>query len=134
MLKKCECSIYRRRAKTCRDYDCRIFAAAGIAAGGVDKNEINQRVRAWEFQYAHEESRNSHNAIKAAARFIQQHRTSFPGGRIPTVASDLAILAIKVHTVFLDGKTGGQKPERVAQSVIEASRSFDEKLHPKITP
>ena len=27
------CSIYAQRPRTCRDYDCRMFAAAGIDAG-----------------------------------------------------------------------------------------------------
>ena len=39
-----QCTIYRQRPQTCRDYDCRVFAAAGIDAGGADKAVINRRV------------------------------------------------------------------------------------------
>ena len=38
------CSIYADRPETCRAYDCRVFAAAGIPAGGDDKSVINERV------------------------------------------------------------------------------------------
>ncbi len=52
MLNDCKCTIYDVRPQTCRDYDCRIFAAAGFdAAGGPDKHVINRRVRAWRFSY-----------------------------------------------------------------------------------
>src|SRR5690349_17026309 len=33
LLQDRECSIYEQRPRTCRDFDCRIFAAAGIEAG-----------------------------------------------------------------------------------------------------
>jgi hypothetical protein len=41
-----KCSVYEHRPQTCRIYDCRVFTAAGILAGGPDKVEINKRVRA----------------------------------------------------------------------------------------
>src|ERR1700761_6340925 len=44
MLRDNECSIYQSRPQTCRDYDCRVFAAAGIEAGSSDKAVINRRV------------------------------------------------------------------------------------------
>ena len=51
MLHAGRCSIYPVRPQTCLDYDCRIFAAAGIEAGGEDKWVINKRVREWRFSY-----------------------------------------------------------------------------------
>ena len=38
------CSIYQHRPETCRTYDCRVFTAAGMKAGGDDKCVINERV------------------------------------------------------------------------------------------
>ncbi len=69
MLQEGRCSIYRHRPQTCLDYDCRIFAAAGIDAGGADKTVINQRVRAWRFTYPTQEDELAHRAVRAAASF-----------------------------------------------------------------
>lgn len=119
------CSIYEHRAQTCRDYDCRIFAAAAIPAGGADKARINQRVRDWAFTYASAQDVCAHDAVKAAAAFIQTHRASFPGGRVPSAPGDLAVLAIKVHRVFLVPEAKGRTPSATAQAVIRASREFE---------
>lgn len=119
------CSIYQHRPQTCRDYDCRVFAAAGIDAGGADKAAINQRVWAWQFSYATEQDVRVHAAVKAAAAFIQTHGASFPGGRVPRAPSDIAVLAIKVHTVFLQPQIQDQAPAATAQAIIVASRAFE---------
>lgn len=125
LLQDRTCSIYEDRAQTCRDYDCRVFAAAAIPAGGADKASINQRVRAWAFTYASEQDLRAHDAVKAAAAFIQKNRASFPGGRVPTAPGDIAVLAIKVHRVFLAPEAKGQSPSATAQAVIRASREFE---------
>jgi uncharacterized protein len=119
-----DCSIYGNRPQTCRDYDCRVFAAAGIDAGGPDKAAINRRIRQWRFSYASDRDLEIHQAIKAAASFIQHHKASFPGGRVPVAPSDIAVLAIKVHGVFLPAGTA-RPPTEMAQAVIAASREFE---------
>src|SRR2546421_6542963 len=48
MLVDGRCSIYEHRPRTCRTYDCRIFAAAGIDA---DKELIVARARRWRVTY-----------------------------------------------------------------------------------
>jgi len=117
------CTIYSHRPKTCRAYDCRIFAAAGIAAGGNDKSTINQRVKSWKFEYSSETARRTHRSVKRAAQFIREHAKLFPGGRIPTDPSQLAILAIKVHSIFLDSPAEPQSDERIVREIVERSRS-----------
>ena len=52
MLSCGNCTIYAQRPQTCLDYDCRVFAAAGIDAGGADKAVINRRVHEWRFRFA----------------------------------------------------------------------------------
>jgi uncharacterized protein len=97
------CSIYENRPLTCRQYDCRIFAAAGIDAGdGKDKILITERSRQWEFAYPSENDLLQHNAVKTAARFLAGHPDLNPKRLIPANATQLALLAIKLHTVFLD--------------------------------
>jgi hypothetical protein len=45
------CSIYAGRPQTCRDYDCRIYAAAGLLPDG-GRPVIAERVGAWEFGFS----------------------------------------------------------------------------------
>ncbi len=58
------CSIYEHRPRTCRTYDCRVFAAAGIDADD-DKPSIVRQARRWEFIYATEADRTRHEAMRA---------------------------------------------------------------------
>ena len=125
MLSAGQCTIYEDRPQTCRDYDCRIFAAAGIDAGGPDKHVINQRVRHWRFTYSTEEDRRAHGAVLEAASFIRSKGNSFPGGRAPTAPTGIAVLAIKAYAVFLDPGVQGRSDEQTAVAIIEASRAFD---------
>jgi Fe-S-cluster containining protein len=125
MLVDRQCTIYGQRPQTCRDYDCRIFAAAGIAAGGDDKAVINRRVQAWRFTYPAEADRAAHAAVQAAATFISTRRDSFPGARAPTAPTGIAVLALKVYPVFLDPALSTQPDEAIALAIIAESRAFD---------
>jgi Fe-S-cluster containining protein len=131
MLIEGRCSIYEHRPLTCRSYDCRIFTAAGIAAGENDKTLINQRVRRWKFSYPTRLDRDQHAAVKAAAAFLRERAECFPGGAVPTNPSQLAILALKVYKVFLrldddSGKTRHMPSDsEVAKAIIEANERFE---------
>jgi Fe-S-cluster containining protein len=123
MLSAGKCSIYAARPQTCRDYDCRIFAAAGLEAG-VDKVVINRRVRAWRFTYPTDADKVAHSAVRAAAAFIKDNKASFQG-RVPTAPSGIAVLAIKSFSVFLDAEVTQWNARDTAAAIIEASREFD---------
>jgi len=126
MLSDGKCTIYAHRPQTCRDYDCRVFAAAGIDAGGPDKFVINERVRAWEFSYPTAEDRRVHEAVRSVATFIREKRESFPGGRAPTAPTGIAVLAIKAYSVFLDAPASDQRSDaELAGAIVAASRAFD---------
>ena len=124
MLKPSGCSVYAKRPQTCRSYDCRIFAAAGIAAGGHDKAGINARVERWVFAYPTDRDREEHAAVRAATAFIRDKAASFPGGKVPGDPSQLAVLALKVYTVFLRGGPPGTDGETAA-AIVAACRDFD---------
>ena len=124
MLDGGRCSIYRERPQTCLDYDCRIFAAAGIDAGGADKAVINRRVHEWRFTYPTEADRLAHSAVRAAATFIRERQTSFRS-RIPTAPMGVAVLAIKAFAVFLDPLLQMKSDLEIANAIIDASREFD---------
>jgi hypothetical protein len=125
MLQAGKCAIYRDRPQTCLDYDCRIFAAAGIDAGGADKAVINRRVRQWRFSYPSEADRLAHEAVLAAASFIQKKRESFAAGRVPTAPTGIAVLAIKAHAVFLAANLEARSDVDLAAAIMNASREFD---------
>ena len=124
MLRDNECTIYQSRPQTCRDYDCRVFAAAGLAAGGSDKLVINRRVREWRFSYPDESDRRAHAAVKAAAAFIAGKRGSFSGQRVPTGPTGIAVLACETYTVFLEPDIQERPDTEVARLILHTSREF----------
>jgi uncharacterized protein len=125
MLEGRRCSIYQDRPQTCRDYDCRVFAAAGIDAGGPDKQAINSRIHQWEFSYATEDEKNAHAAILSAAAFIRQNKGSFPNERAPTAPTGIAVLAVKSYNVFLDPTLELKSKAEIALAIVLASGRFD---------
>ncbi|MCZ6617861.1 MAG: YkgJ family cysteine cluster protein [Gammaproteobacteria bacterium] len=98
MLVDDKCTIYRHRPMTCRSYDCRVFTAAGISAD--DKALITRHTQRWKFDYAGVRDRRQHLAVQRAAKFLSDHAKSFTG-KFPGNPTQLAILAIEVHDVFL---------------------------------
>ena len=66
------------RPETCRTYDCRVFTAAGMPAGGAEKSVINERVARWRFGFPTDADRREKRAVEAAARFLRQHPVRFP--------------------------------------------------------
>jgi uncharacterized protein len=115
------CSIYAHRPETCRTYDCRVFAASGMNAG-PEKLAINQRIASWRFDYPSTRDRDEHRAVTAAANFIRQHPIRFPGGRVPSRPSEIAVLAVKSYEVFLNPPATDAE---IAAAIIAASREFD---------
>ncbi len=110
MLVDEQCSIYEQRPRTCRQYDCRVFAACEIDAGGDEKAEVNQRVKQWSFSYADETAKATQAALTSTAKFLHTHPQCFSDGNVP-VATQVALLAIKLHRTFL--RTEGSESERV---------------------
>ena len=60
MLVDGDCSIYDHRPRTCRMYDCRIFAVTGVEPA---QPEIATRVRDWQFEV---DDRARWDAVRAA--------------------------------------------------------------------
>lgn len=118
-----KCAIYPIRPQTCLDYDCRVFAAAGIGAG-EDRPVIDQRVKQWRFSYASTQAQREHEAVREAAAFITRHAELFPEGWAPTSLSGVAVLAVKVYAVFLEDAPP-TTPETIAQNIVNAARLFD---------
>ena len=92
MLADGRCSIYDHRPRTCRTYDCRIFAATGldVDAEAEDKAEIAARAGQWRFSFPADEDRRRHTAVRAAVRSVPA----------PSI-TELAVRAIESHEDFL---------------------------------
>lgn len=129
MFQQGKCSIYAQRPQTCLDYDCRVFAAAGIQTGN-NRPVINQRIRQWRFTYESEADRQAHAAVQSAAAFINEHGSEFPAAWLPNNPSGLAVLAVKVYELFLDANQQTSDHARMALAIINSSREFDESSVP----
>jgi hypothetical protein len=124
MLSCGKCTIYTQRPQTCLDYDCRVFAAAGIDAGDADKAVINRRVREWRFRFSADADRQAHAAIRAAAAFIRDAQEQFPPGAAPRNPLGIAALALRVYPVFLSPGPPANLADTV-RAVLAAGAAFD---------
>ena len=100
MLIDNECSIYEHRPRTCRTYDCRVFAAAGIEPD-PDQPLVAERARRWRFDFPTPFDRELHDAVRAAATHTaasSDGRSANPTGR--------AVRAVESHVEFLGRRDG----------------------------
>jgi uncharacterized protein len=95
------CSIYDHRPRTCQTYDCRIFAAAGLAAA-VREDLIAAQALRWRFSYT-AAGRTQQAAMESAAAFLRE-QSQLPGRSAPG-PTQIAVRAFESHQVFLP--TGG---------------------------
>jgi uncharacterized protein len=117
MLVNNKCSIYEHRPRTCRVYDCRIFAAAAVVVEEPDKHLIATQAVRWQFNYANESARVEHDATRAAAHFIRAHRNELT--RNPTTSTQLAVLAFDIHRLFYKtNDTGLTSPEEPSVDAV----------------
>lgn len=114
------CAIYDHRPRTCRDFDCRVFAATGIAAD--DRALIAAQVARWRFSYPRAEDRDDQARVRAAAAFLRDHADAFPDGELPRHPAQLAALAIRVYDVIADPRDDEPRPSdtEIARAVLEA--------------
>ena len=103
MLVEGRCTIYAHRPRTCRTYDCRVFPAAGVEDTDPTKQHVAERARLWRFDHPTEADTAYHGAVRAAAVHLQDHPGLLPDGVAPVTATQLAVLALELHEVFLDG-------------------------------
>lgn len=87
------CSIYEHRPRTCRNYDCRVFAATGLEPDDAH-GLIAERVRRWRFEFVSDEDGRLRDAVRAAARYVQERDGA---GN----ATGRAAQAVEEHEAFL---------------------------------
>jgi hypothetical protein len=92
MLVDNRCSIYEHRPRTCRTYDCRVFAAAGVAVDEDAKALIAERAHRWRFDFPTDADRVRHVAVQAAARSLTGEASS----------TERAVRAVEIYEEFLE--------------------------------
>lgn len=127
MLCNRKCTIYADRPQTCRDYDCRIYAATGLLPDG-DRPVIRERVQAWRFRFESAADQEVAKAVRRAAQFIMTNAVRFPVAMRADSATAAAVLAVKCHVLFVDeaGPAGvAEDVLALVQRVMELARHFD---------
>ncbi len=128
LLEGRRCTIYRDRPQTCRDYDCRIYAATGLVPHG-DRQVLRERVLEWVFDFTSDEERVQYGALQRAVRFIREHAALFPPAVRADTNAGVAVLAVKSWPLFANEKgdrsTDPSPGEQVAR-VLQAARVFDD--------
>jgi Fe-S-cluster containining protein len=117
------CSIYAARPQTCRDYDCRIYAAAGLTPDG-SRPVIEARVREWRFEHEDDQARQRAAAVRRAAAFIREHADLLPPATRAHSATAAAVLAVKVYALFME-QHPGDAPDPPIGALLEMARAFD---------
>ena len=88
------CSIYDHRPRTCRTYDCRVFAATGVDLGDGELPLIAAQARRWRFAYPTPAGQRLRDDLLES---VDRVRESTASGDVPG-ATRLAVLAIKSAT------------------------------------
>jgi uncharacterized protein len=101
MLVDGACTIYEHRPQTCRAYDCRVFAAAGLDAEADSGPGIGRQARRWRFDHPTPDDHAQHAAVRAAAAYLEAHAAALPGVPVVLGATRRAVLAVQLHDLFL---------------------------------
>jgi uncharacterized protein len=123
MLIDDQCSIYDHRPQTCRTYDCRIFAAAGVEIDDDDKVMIARRASSWQFSLPTKADHAQQAAVRSAATFLDRHDYFLPALAPPARATERAVLAVQLHDLFLLG--ADPDPEVVRIELRRRSRAAE---------
>jgi hypothetical protein len=117
MLVEGRCSIYEDRPRTCRAYDCRIFAVTGVPVDEPQKRAVAARVAQWRFSASDPDDDLRWSAVRAAVAFLG--RLEAPEG-VPAMAQALA--ALRIHRLFY-GPEGLVEPD--PDAVLAVLRAGD---------
>jgi hypothetical protein len=115
MLHDGACSIYEHRPRTCRTYDCRVFAAAAVEPDPGRPRIATQAVR-WRFEVTTDGDRETAAAVRSAATFLREHPDVLPRGG----PASLAVLAVEIADVF---SAADPDPEAVRAEVRRRTAS-----------
>jgi Fe-S-cluster containining protein len=120
------CSIYEDRPLVCRTYDCRIYAATGVAP---DRDEIARQVRRWRFSYETAQDRELRAEVLAAVRFIREHPGCLRSRAAYEQPIRVATLGVAAHEAFREGaRAAARSPARTEHLRFFAIANANEEL------
>jgi uncharacterized protein len=123
------CTIYKYRPQTCRQYDCRIFAATNVKITDVDKANISRQSARWVFNIESAQDLVDSTSVKSAASFIEKYSDQFPRGFIPSNSAQRAVMAIRVYNLFVSrGDINSEKEVEDMISQIVAAHAVEENV------
>jgi Fe-S-cluster containining protein len=99
MLLGSKCSIYAHRPRTCRVYDCRVFAPSGEEIEDIGKDLIANQVRQWEFRFlggGHSARRGSKSGCEYLAKEQEELAEEFE----EIGSARRSLLAIELRQLF----------------------------------
>jgi uncharacterized protein len=117
------CSIYTHRPRTCRTYDCRIFAATGLPVDDEATPVIADRASRWRFRMESRDDETRRDAVRAAATYLVAHASELPHGSVPPYPPQLAVLAVELAWLFLGAGADGA-PEVVTPALDRVSAAL----------
>jgi uncharacterized protein len=120
------CSIYAQRPQTCRRFDCRVSAAAGVGMGSGPRARVNERVWRWRFEYPSELDAECQNAVLAAVAFLRRRADLIHLSVAPSDAGELAKAAVFVHEIFLE--PAASSAQRAPRSDAEVAAAINQEL------
>lgn len=122
MLVDGACSIYEDRPRTCRVYDCRVFAATGIIDTDERRVEIRTRAEQWSFDHSSQADSASYDATRAAAHALNAAGRELDGVPLPSNPTQLAVLAFELQDLFLGTTPSQETLRRAVESIRDRQR------------
>lgn len=101
MLVDDRCSIYEHRPATCRAFDCRVFAATGVAPEGA-QSAMGAVVAQWHFDVDGERATRQAAALLTAGAFVERNRDTERFARSGTTQLGIAVTAVQLALAELD--------------------------------
>ena len=110
MLVDDRCSIYEHRPRTCRVYDCRVFAASGINVQDSGKNRIANQVRRWVFRFPSTEDAAEYRSVRAADTYLSDHEAGLAEEFGVLSPIQRSLLSVQLYQRFLSRGVGAGQP------------------------
>jgi hypothetical protein len=85
MLVDDRCSIYEHRPRACRAYDCRVYAATGVAVD-VSQPSVAERVARWRFDVSTGDDRAAREEVQASVATLASSPRPPTGARLAVEA------------------------------------------------
>ena len=123
MLGSSGCTIYDRRPRTCRSFDCRIFAATGIEPPGGSDSKVAERVRDWTFDDSDDQG-VTRRALDETLMFLKAFEEVFIPYGIEPGTPIVANVAADLMHLFLEPSSEVEQLQAVIKELRRIREDF----------